>query len=1111
MLRSITSLVLLLTTLIFSSNTQPKTSNFNSLQWLNLQDSTMSYKSAASPLFKDGTLYLIYAETHEAVDSLFIANSSDGINWNERKIISVINRENDVKSQLVLSSVVTSSGRIILTYTFVSDLSGQKKTFITFSDDNGLTWSEADNFKGVVFFNNPKIIQMNTGRLWTNAYSHYMFYSDDDGVTWEVKRLSESFLPDDFTIVGDSTILLIRNKDEGIEIIKSTDLGNSWSDAEIIYSTPKQISNIEINTNVDSAWIMFNVEEETVFPNIARTTINYIKTDLDFTNLDSPKEFTNYVGSDGDFNTILKDGKLFLSFLSDRKYGALQNWFCQFNNKTIEANAYPVIYKTTLSQIGANIPIILKVYAYDKTTLDCKLIINDGSTLEEIILNDSGTGNDNTSNDNIFSGVFEITKEENNYNLTVVLSNSNGFVQTSFLETIRYSKPIGIAKTEKWLNIGSYHNWYSSIGGEREADHPAGKEPLWGCQWPAYYPNQDMQSAEGLWIGCKNYTEPEENLTFEYKTVHCGPRPQAGGDSEFFPIEFKHYAKFQPTEVKVDGELSSYPGQAVEIDNLSPNMPYDQMIYNVTNTQLGMTIKRKIYQFSNPYYDNFHVIEYTFINSGNIDADAEVERKSGILEDVYFYFQNRMSFVKETRLLFGDPTSWGANTLNNEVGLYPAGNNEELRYSYAWHGYYDKFSEYNSVGGPIWYPDDGFGSRINAADTVGRLGAAQFAGTLTLFAQNGTDPLTDDSSQPSTTGYESSDGALQYASDTYNGQQMQDRYALMVKGHPEQSHADWITGGDYVGSLVVGGDKSINGAGYSYVNGYGPYKIAFEDSVKIIRVEGVSGLSRDESIRIGKLFKNGSISVAEKNTIVLSGQDSLRMTFERASNAFKNNWNIPQAPYPPKTFNVNSGGEKVELNWTTFNEGPEIKGFEIYRNTVQEVDGYVSNEWFSKYELIAELDADARGFSDSTQQQDISYYYYILTVGKEVIANEELKIKAHKLKSNRSYTQTYVPAYRRIVSVHKENQIVTKYLLSQNYPNPFNPSTTINYSIAKDGNVHLCVYDILGREVATLVNETKKKGKYKIEFDASILSSGIYFYKLQSGRFVDIKKLILLR
>ncbi len=89
--------------------------------------------------------------------------------------------------------------------------------------------------------------------------------------------------------------------------------------------------------------------------------------------------------------------------------------------------------------------------------------------------------------------------------------------------------------------------------------------------------------------------------------------------------------------------------------------------------------------------------------------------------------------------------------------------------------------------------------------------------------------------------------------------------------------------------------------------------------------------------------------------------------------------------------------------------------------------------------------------------------------------------------------------------------IPNKFELSQNYPNPFNPSTRIKYQVAINSQVSLKVYDVLGDEVATLVNEEKPAGSYEVEFDASHLSSGVYFYKLQAGSFVETRKIILLR
>jgi hypothetical protein len=98
-----------------------------------------------------------------------------------------------------------------------------------------------------------------------------------------------------------------------------------------------------------------------------------------------------------------------------------------------------------------------------------------------------------------------------------------------------------------------------------------------------------------------------------------------------------------------------------------------------------------------------------------------------------------------------------------------------------------------------------------------------------------------------------------------------------------------------------------------------------------------------------------------------------------------------------------------------------------------------------------------------------------------------------------------------LTGVKDARQAPVEFNLSQNYPNPFNPTTTINYSVAKSGSVELKVYNIMGKEVATLVNEQKGAGNYEVRFDASKLASGVYFYQLKSGDLILTKKLILMK
>ena len=85
------------------------------------------------------------------------------------------------------------------------------------------------------------------------------------------------------------------------------------------------------------------------------------------------------------------------------------------------------------------------------------------------------------------------------------------------------------------------------------------------------------------------------------------------------------------------------------------------------------------------------------------------------------------------------------------------------------------------------------------------------------------------------------------------------------------------------------------------------------------------------------------------------------------------------------------------------------------------------------------------------------------------------------------------------------------YNLIQNYPNPFNPTTTFEYTLLSPGEVSLTIYNLLGQEVARLVNEVQRAGYHKVKWNASNFSSGIYFYRLQAGDFTQTRKMVLLK
>ena len=154
------------------------------------------------------------------------------------------------------------------------------------------------------------------------------------------------------------------------------------------------------------------------------------------------------------------------------------------------------------------------------------------------------------------------------------------------------------------------------------------------------------------------------------------------------------------------------------------------------------------------------------------------------------------------------------------------------------------------------------------------------------------------------------------------------------------------------------------------------------------------------------------------------------------------------------------------------------------------------------------------GMSDLYQTFLLAVYQVILFSSFAVNYIESLfpghfNFKVEVMSDNWTY---WVDSIKVITGVSEESdEIPTEFLLAQNYPNPFNPSTSISWQLPVGSQTTLKVYDILGREVATLVNEYKQAGKYETEFNAAILPSGVYFYQLKAGEYTSVKKMLLLK
>lgn len=655
----------------------------------------------------------------------------------------------------------------------------------------------------------------------------------------------------------------------------------------------------------------------------------------------------------------------------------------------------------------------------------------------------------------------------------------------SLLFVLLSSTEVKAQFTNVWMSAGSLHSWYSEIGSELEEAFV--RQQQYGMQWPAIYKSQDMQAARGFWIGAKDFNDENGNQ-FPYKVVTIGPRNPMFYAA--YPVKMELVSKFDAPIVTVDGNLTYE--KSVTIDRVEDTLKADRMIINVVNTQLGVTMERKIYQFSQQYHDNYIVYEYTFTNTGNTDADPEIELPNNTIKDMYVFWTYRNAVNASTRFVIGNSTGWGKNTMNDARGdgVKPDPAGEQFRCQFSWHGYTgEKDVSYDNIGGPIWALSSN-ALRFNASDdTIGRLGATQFIGVVTLHADKSATDKSDDPAQPSHTSYLDSDEDkfLGGRDNAFNIGRMTVQYEFMANtGHMNPRHADLVEpSGDFAQQRT--NPNLGNTGGFSFNNGYGPYTLGPGESIRIVMVEGADGLSRAEQIRVGRLFKTGGITALDKDRIVIdSGRVKLFQTFQRATDNFNSGWNIPQPPRPPKSFEVQGLGDRISLTWSVEPSDPNPPtGFRIYR---------ALGDYFRDYNLIAELPADARSFDDVTAIRGFSYFYYITAVGADQPGGPGTP--AGKLESSRYYTQTYEPVtLKRPPEKGLSNIRIV--------PNPYVIDSDFRYYGRYDDdkisffnlptNCTIKIYTELGELIKTI--EHKGSGDnywYNVTSSNQIISSGIY-------------------
>lgn len=308
----------------------------------------------------------------------------------------------------------------------------------------------------------------------------------------------------------------------------------------------------------------------------------------------------------------------------------------------------------------------------------------------------------------------------------------------------------------------------------------------------------------------------------------------------------------------------------------------------------------------------------------------------------------------------------------------------------------------------------------------------------------------------------------------------------MSSGHQSPRHADLVEpSGDFAQQTT--NPNLGNTGGFSFNNGYGPYTLGPGESIRIIVVEGAAGMNRVDQIRYGKQFREGTLSAYDKNTLVINkGRDSLFTTFQRATDNFLANWEIPQPPRPPQNFDVVGLGDRISLSWILDPADPNPPtGFKIYR---------AREDYDKDYTLIAELGPGVTSFDDVTAIRGFSYFYYMTCVGADQPGGPGTP--AGKLESSRYYTQTYEPVTLKRPPAENLNNV-------RIVPNPYIISSDFRYYGTYDDDkiaffnvpspCTIRIYTELGELIKTIEHSGSGDAYwYNVTSSNQIVVSGIY-------------------
>ncbi len=544
----------------------------------------------------------------------------------------------------------------------------------------------------------------------------------------------------------------------------------------------------------------------------------------------------------------------------------------------------------------------------------------------------------------------------------------------------------------KWIKVGSYQS--KAIDSANQGESAPGRYFMY-----YYYDGfqYEQEHAIGWHVAVKNWTDPQGTLHnvkvngAAHGTVdedqNTMPVPDAEG------ITIKRYYRYEPPQITVDGMRVDDPfpltGDYVAPEKIPGTA--DVMVESWVNMSMGLTLHQKVLGWNQKYHDDYLIYDWTFINTGNVDLDEEIELPDQVLDSLYFMRENFFEHNPGTR------DEW--------VSSYGEYTTDTLRIMY----------NYPSRSRGTDYDNTGYVNLDN-----GFLRNPLFMGEAMLHVDTSPTDNTDDFDMPGMTGVQHIDWSWNKL-EAYSNEPSQNEMVWKVArdgfeiwdGAPQMSGADVRPGHHSVRFDERGEKYAKDFTWFTWLPGTftasGPWTLQPMDSIQVVMAKVIGSISPQEGWRIGNEWQDQTLTWdgpsklmppyvdhpdlmlnqydEAKANWIFTGKDSLFTNTNAAQENVRAGYDVP-APPPAPSLSVTSAADKIMVEWTDFPENhnvPELPlavGYRVYRAIGNPDPAIRDNQLIGEWEMVFECgegtdNAITHTFEDREAQRGQAYYYYV--------------------------------------------------------------------------------------------------------------------------------------